>query len=134
MMEPLTALSFVAACTSTVRLATGVLVIPQRNPLYTAQQIATLDRLSGGRVMVGIGVGWQIDEFEALQVPWQSRGARTDEYVEVMRQLWSEETVSFTGKFYAHEPLRLYPKPEQRPHHQSMSGETVTRRCNELRA
>jgi probable F420-dependent oxidoreductase len=116
LVEPLIALAYVAGCTSTVSLGTGILILPQRNPIYTAQQLATLDVASGGRLIVGIGVGWQIEEFETLHVPWRNRGARTDEYVKIMRQLWSDETVSFQGRFYRHEPLRLYPKPVQRPH------------------
>jgi probable F420-dependent oxidoreductase len=115
-VEPLVALAYVAACTSTLSLATGILILPQRNPLYTAQQIATLDVLSGGRLIVGIGVGWQVEEFEALQVPWPDRGARADEYVKVMQQLWSDDTSAFAGRFYRHEPLRVHPKPLQRPH------------------
>ena len=84
LLEPLNTLSFLAAHTSTVRLGTAMVLLPQRNPVYTAKEVATLDWLSGGRVDLGIGVGWLEEEFRAVNVPWPQRGRRTDEYLEVL--------------------------------------------------
>ena len=92
--DPLIWLAYVAAVTTTLRLATGILILPQRNPLVLAKEVATLDHLSGGRVELGIGVGWLREEFEALGVPWEERGRRTDEYIEVMRTLWASDHAS----------------------------------------
>lgn len=114
--DPLVSLAFVAACTRTIRLATGVLLLPQRNPVYTAKQVATLDWLSGGRFDCAIGLGWSRQEFAACGVPWEKRGARTDEYVELMRRLWCDEVSQFSGQFYELAPCRQYPKPVQWPH------------------
>jgi probable F420-dependent oxidoreductase len=114
--DPLIGLSFVAACTERIRLATGVMLLPQRNPVYTAKHIATVDWLSQGRLDVAIGVGWSSEEFAACAVPWEGRNARCDEYVEVMRALWSEDLSEHHGAFYTLEPCRQYPKPVQQPH------------------
>ena len=114
--EPFTTLAWLAAQTSTIRLGTSVILVPQRNPLYTAKEVAALDWLSGGRVDFGIGVGWQREEFEALQVPWERRGARNDEYIELMRRLWVDAESSHRGEFWTLEPSRAFPKPAQRPH------------------
>ena len=114
--DPLVTLAFVAACTERIRLATGVLLLPQRNPVYTAKHIATLDWLSGGRFDCALGLGWSRQEFAACAVPWAERGARADEYIEVMRRLWQDEVSHFSGRFYDLEPCRQYPKPVQRPH------------------
>ena len=91
--DPLIWLSFVAAHAPTLRLGTCILILPQRNPVILAKALATLDHLSGGRVELGIGVGWMREEFDALSIPWEARGARTDEYVEAMRVLWREPDV-----------------------------------------
>ena len=88
--DPLIWLAFVAAATTTLRLGTGILILPQRNPLILAKEVATLDRLSGGRVELGIGVGWLREEFDALGVPFERRGARTDEWIDLMRAVWTE--------------------------------------------
>jgi len=116
LLEPLTALTYLAAVTDRVRLGTGICLVPQRNPVYTAKQVADLDLLSGGRVDFGIGIGWLKEEFDALNVPFAKRGQRTDEYLQVMRSLWTEETSSFAGELYQLSPCRLYPKPVQSPH------------------
>ncbi|NKB59756.1 MAG: TIGR03619 family F420-dependent LLM class oxidoreductase [Alphaproteobacteria bacterium] len=116
MIEPWTLLSFVAAHTKRVRLGSSVCLIPQRNPVYTAKQIADLDYLSGGRVDVGVGVGWLREEFEALQVPFERRGARTRDYLRVMQALWTEELASYEGEFYSLPPCTQNPKPAQNPH------------------
>jgi probable F420-dependent oxidoreductase len=115
-LEPLTALTYLAAITDRVRLGTGICLVPQRNPVYTAKQVADLDSLSGGRVDFGIGVGWLREEFEALGVPFERRGKRTDEYLQVMRSLWCDDTSSFEGELYNLRPCRMYPKPVQQPH------------------
>ena len=116
MAEPFTTLVWLAGQTSTIRIGTGVILVPQRNPLYTAKEVATVDWLSGGRFDFGIGVGWQREEFEALAVPWERRGARCDEYIEVMRRLWIDSESSHDGEFWSLPPSRAFPKPVQSPH------------------
>lgn len=116
MAEPFTTLAWLAGMTSTIRLGTGVILVPQRNPLYTAKEVANVDWLSGGRFDFGIGVGWQREEFEALQVPWERRGARCDEYIELMRRIWVDSESAHSGEFWQLEPSRAFPKPVQTPH------------------
>ncbi len=116
LLEPLTALSYLAAVTDNVRLGTGICLVPQRNPVYTAKQVADVDVLSGGRVDFGVGVGWLREEFEALAMPFEHRGPRTREHLEVMKELWTKETASFKGEYYELPACRLYPKPVQQPH------------------
>ena len=116
MLEPLTALTYLAAVTDRVRLGTAICLVPQRNPVYTAKQVTDLDNLSAGRVEFGIGVGWLREEFEALNVPFERRGRRTDEYLDVMKALWTDEVSSYRGKLYDLRPSRMYPKPVQAPH------------------
>ncbi|MFT5393086.1 MAG: putative F420-dependent oxidoreductase [Gammaproteobacteria bacterium] len=108
-------LGFLAACTKTLRLGTGIRILPQANPVYTAKEYATLDFISGGRIDMGVGVGWSWEEFEACGVPWPERGARCDEYLEVMRTLWTDERSSFKGRFYNLPECIMYPKPVQTP-------------------
>lgn len=109
--DPIVWMANVAAVTSTLRLMTGVLVLPQRNPLIVAKQMATLDALSLGRIELGIGVGWLAEEFEALNVPFSGRGARTDEYIGVLRALWSDDNVSHHGQFVNFTAMSCNPKP-----------------------
>jgi probable F420-dependent oxidoreductase len=116
LLEPLTALTYLAAVTNRIRLGSGICLVPQRNPVYTAKQVVDLDCLSGGRVDFGIGVGWLREEFEAVAVPFARRGARTDEYLQVMRSLWTDEVSSFEGQHYTLPACRMYPKPVQQPH------------------
>lgn len=116
LLEPLSTIAFLAAHTTTVRLGTGILLLPQRNPVYVAKEVANLDWLSHGRIDLGIGVGWQQEEFAAVNVPWPERGARTDEYLQVIKSLWTEDVSSFRGRFYDLPESRMYPKPEQSPH------------------
>jgi probable F420-dependent oxidoreductase len=116
LLEPFTTLAFLAAVTTRVRLGTAMCLLPQRNPVYTAKEVATLDWLSHGRVDLGVGVGWLREEFEALEVPWERRGARTDDYLGVLRSLWCENPSSFSGEFYTLAPCTQYPKPVQDPH------------------
>jgi probable F420-dependent oxidoreductase len=124
MLEPLSCLAFLAACTSTVRLATGILLLPQRNPVYTAKEVANIDWLSGGRVDLGIGIGWLEEEFDAVNVPWPQRGKRTDEYIAVMRSLWEDDASSFSGDVYDLPECRMYPKPVQAPLPIHVGGES----------
>lgn len=132
--DPLIWLAFAAAVTSHIRLATGILILPQRNPLVVAKEIASLDRLSGGRLDLGIGVGWLREEFEALGVPFERRGARTDEYVEALKTLWTQEEASFHGEFVNFEPLYSQPKPAQSQIPILIGGhsERAARRAGEL--
>jgi probable F420-dependent oxidoreductase len=116
LLEPLNTLSFLAAHTTTVRLGTAMVLLPQRNPVYTAKEVSTLDWLSSGRVDFGVGVGWLEEEFDALNVPWPRRGKRTDEYLEVLTTLWCDEISAFEGEFYSLNPCSMFPKPVQRPH------------------
>ena len=116
LLDPLTALTYLAAVTDRVRLGTAICLVPQRNPVYTAKQVADLDVLSGGRAEFGIGIGWLREEFDALNVPFANRGRRTDEYLQVMKSLWTEETSSFGGDLYQLSSCRMYPKPVQAPH------------------
>lgn len=101
--DPVVWLSYVAAVTSRVELATGVLIVPQRNPAITAKEMATLDVLSGGRVRLGVGAGWLAEEFAALGVPFEDRGRRLDAYIEAMRALWSGEEVDLDNGFVTYE-------------------------------
>ena len=113
--DPLIWLAFAAAATTKIRLATGILILPQRNPLIAAKEIASLDRLSNGRLDLGIGVGWLREEFEALGVPFEARGARTAEYLRALKVLWSETEAEFHGNFVDFAPVYCQPKPTQQP-------------------
>ena len=114
--EPLTVLGFAAACTSTIRLGTTVLIVPYRNPLVAAKVLSTLDVLSGGRVTVGLGVGWTEDEFKALGVPFKERGALSDEYIAVLKMLWTQDKPAFHGQYVHFDHIAFEPKPVQKPH------------------
>ena len=109
--DPLVWLAYVAGATTTIRLATGILILPQRNPLVLAKEVATLDAMSGGRVELGIGVGWLREEFDALGVPFDDRAARTDEYVEILRRVWREPATRHDGTFTRFAEVQSYPKP-----------------------
>ena len=109
--DPFTTLAYVAACTSTIRLGTGICLVPEHNPLVLAKTVATVDRLSGGRLILGVGVGWLAEEFAALGVPFERRGARTREYIDVMRRLWTERASSHKGEFVQFTGVLSYPKP-----------------------
>lgn len=113
--DPLIWLAYVAATAPTLRLGTCILILPQRNPLVLAKELATLDHLSNGRVELGIGVGWMKEEFDALGIPWERRGARTDEYVAALRTVWSGSHVEFHGEFVDFDPLTCTPQPAQGP-------------------
>ena len=109
--DPLAWLTFIGAVTKKLRLITGVLVLPQRNPVILAKHLATIDRLTSGRIELGIGVGWLREEFDALNVQFSNRGERTDEYIEAMRQLWQEDAATFKGKFINFDSVNCNPKP-----------------------
>lgn len=109
--DPLIWLAYVAAAAPTLRLGTCILILPQRNPLVLAKELATLDQLTGGRVELGIGVGWMKEEFDALGIPWEARGARTDEYIEAMRLLWSGPRVEYHGRFVDFDEVTCAPRP-----------------------
>ena len=111
--DPLIWLAFAAAAAPSMRLGTCILIVPQRNPLILAKELATLDQLSGGKVELGLGVGWLQEEFEALGVPWERRGARNDEYIEAMRTLWSGPEVEFHGEFVDFPTVTCSPRPVQ---------------------
>ena len=115
-LEPFTALTWIAAHTSRIRLGTGICLVPQRSPVYTAKQVADVDFLSGGRLDFGVGIGWLREEFAALGVPWERRGERTAEYVRVMKALWCEEVSEYRGELYDLPPCVQNPKPVQKPH------------------
>ena len=113
--DPLLSLTYAAAVTKKLRLATGILILPQRHPIYVAKEVATLDVLSHGRAILGIGVGWLEEEFDALGIPFAERGPRTAEMVRGMRSLWKDEAEPFNGKFYHWGKLESHPKPVQKP-------------------
>ena len=116
LLDPFNALSFLAACTRTVRLGTGIVLVPQRNPVYTAKEVATVDWMSNGRLDFGIGIGWLAEEFDVLGVPFERRGARCREYIDVMKSLWTAPVSEYEGELYRLRSCRQYPKPVQRPH------------------
>lgn len=109
--EPIVQLTFLAAVTASLRLGIGVLVLAQRNPVAVAKQLATLDRLSGGRLLVGIGTGWLREEYEALGVPFEHRFGRTREGIEVLRHLWQGPAAGFDGKYFRFPPVTCNPRP-----------------------
>ncbi len=111
--DPLTWLGWVAAVTTRLKLGTAILILPQRNPLVAAKTVASLDRLSNGRVLLGIGVGWLREEAEALGTNFQNRGRRTDEYIQAMRALWSEPVASFEGEHVRFQEVKCNPRPAQ---------------------
>jgi probable F420-dependent oxidoreductase len=115
MLDPLVALAYLAAGTERVKLGTGVIVLPQRNPLVLAKQVASLDVLCGGRLVLGIGVAYLEPEMRAIGVPMEGRGARADEYLAAMRSLWEEEAPSYSGRYVEFEGVDAHPRPVQRP-------------------
>jgi probable F420-dependent oxidoreductase len=116
MLDTVATFGFLASATSTIRLGTGICLVPQRNPVYTAKEFATLDWLSGGRVDFGIGVGWCKEEVIACGYSWEDRGGRCDEFLELMQSLWTEEVTNYDGQHVQVTGARLDPKPIQQPH------------------
>ncbi len=115
-VDPLIALSAIAAVTRRLRLGTGVNILSQANPLYIAKQAASLDFISNGRFMLGVGIGWLKEEFDALGVPFERRGARFDDYIEAMKKVWSGEVVEHQSDFVSWSGFKSYPLPVQKPH------------------
>ncbi|NIP30794.1 MAG: TIGR03619 family F420-dependent LLM class oxidoreductase [Candidatus Dadabacteria bacterium] len=111
--DPILPLVFAAALTKKLRLGTGVMILPQRHPAYVAKQMATLDVLSDGRAVLGVGIGWLEEEFEALGIPFKERASRADESIRAIRSLWSENPCTFNGRFYKWGPVHSNPKPVQ---------------------
>ena len=114
-LDPIIALTFLAAQTQRVRLGTGIIILPQRNPLVLAKEIASLDVLSRGRFIFGVGVGYLEPEFRALGIPFAARGARTDEYLAAMRAIWGEEQPAYQGQFIQFANVQAHPHPVQQP-------------------
>ena len=115
-LDPAIALTFAAAHTTRVRLGTGIIILPQRNPLVLAKELASLDVLSSGRLIVGIGVGYLEPEFRALGAPFKDRGAVTDEYLAAMRAIWGQAKPAYQGRFVSFADVQAHPQPVQRPH------------------
>jgi probable F420-dependent oxidoreductase len=113
--NPLIVLAAAASATSTIRLGVSVMILPQRNPLILAQEAASLDHLSNGRLDLGVGVGWAPEEFDALRVPFERRGARTNEYIEAMTSLWQDDLSTYKGEFASFDKVVCLPKPIQKP-------------------
>jgi probable F420-dependent oxidoreductase len=111
--DPLVWLTWIAAATSTLKLATGILILPQRNPVVLAKEVATLDQLSGGRVLLGIGSGWLEEEFQAIGVPFAERGARTDDAVAALRALWTQDKATHESRFVSFRDCISRPRPAQ---------------------
>ncbi|MGW4336254.1 LLM class F420-dependent oxidoreductase [Rhodococcus koreensis] len=110
-LDPMIGLSFAAAATRTIGVATGIVLLPEHNPVLMAKQAATLDLMSGGRLTLGVGIGWSREEFAALGVPFERRGERAAEYVAAMRTLWSDDVATFDGEFVQFDSIRVNPKP-----------------------
>ena len=114
--DPVVSLAFVAGVTSKIRLGTSVLVMPYYTPVMLAKQLATLDRVSGGRLDVGLGIGWSRDEYDAVGVPFEQRGRRGDEFLACLKAIWTEDPVEFHGEFYQVPRAFVRPRPVQVPH------------------
>ena len=114
-VEPMTLLGYLAGCTGKIRLGTTVTILPYRNPIVQAKMFASLDALSGGRIICGVGVGWLEKEFDTLGVPYAERGPMSDEFLQIFKVLWTEAEPVFHGRFYQIEGVRFYPKPVQKP-------------------
>jgi probable F420-dependent oxidoreductase len=132
--DPLIWLAYVASATTRIRLGTAVMILPQHNPVITAKQVATLDHLSGGRVLLGIGVGWLKEEFDAIGAPFVDRGRRADEYVAAMRELWSSDAPTFHGEFVHFDEAHCQPQPVNRAVPIIVGGDTkrAARRAGRL--
>ena len=116
-LETLTTMAYIAGATEKIRMVSSVMIVPHRNPILTAKALATIDVLSGGRVTVGVGVGWFREEFEALHTAdFDKRGAVTNEYLEIFKKLWTQSPVAHQGEFYSFEALHCEPLPIQKPH------------------
>jgi len=125
--DPMMALAFVAGATTRIRLATGVLVLPMRNPFAVAKAAASLDVMSGGRFIFGIGIGWLQEEFEAIGAPYEDRARRTREYIALMKELWTSSTPTYRGRLVSAAKIGFAPKPVQQPHPPILVGAFVPR-------
>lgn len=114
--EPISLLGWLAGVTSTIEIGTTVIIVPYRNPLEVARAGANIDQLSGGRFILGVGIGWAQEEFQALKVPFRSRGAMTNEYLEAIKLLWTEDIASYDGKFVSFKDVHTAPRPVRTPH------------------
>jgi probable F420-dependent oxidoreductase len=134
-LDPVVVLTLAAACTRTIRIGVSVLIVPFYQPIVLAKQLATLDYVSRGRLDVGVGTGWSVDEFEAVGARMSERGARADEFIRCLKTVWTQERVEFAGTFYRIPPCRVEPKPVQRPHPPILVGgynDAVFRRAAEV--
>ena len=111
--DPIMWLAVIAGATTTLKLGSAVMILPQRNPLVLAKEIATFDMMSGGRALLGVGVGWLAEEFDSVGVPFEERGQRTDEAIDILRTLWRDDEASFEGRFHRFERALMFPKPTQ---------------------
>lgn len=116
MLDPAVALAFLAGHTRTLRLATGIIILPQRNPVILAKELASVDVVSGGRLLFGLGAGYLQPEFDAIGAPFDDRGPRTSEAIEVVRTLWTQESPHFDGRFWSFRGIQTRPMPVQQPH------------------
>ncbi len=114
-LDPTVTLAFLAAKTTTIRLGTGIIILPQRNPLVLAKELASLDALSGGRLIFGVGVGYLEPEFRALGIPFANRGARTDDYLAAMRAIWTQDKPAHQGRFVSFTNVQAHPQPHRLP-------------------
>jgi probable F420-dependent oxidoreductase len=133
--DPFVALAFIAAHTQTIKLGTGVFVLPLRNPLAVAKAVVSVDVLSNGRLLFGVGIGWLKEEFEAVGMSFANRVSRTREWIAMMKTLWAEETPYFQGRYHSFPPIGFNPKPVQQPHPPILFGgesEPALRRAAEL--
>lgn len=115
-LDPAVALAFAAAHTTRIRLGTGIIILPQRNPLVLAKELATLDVISKGRLIFGVGVGYLQAEFDALGIPFEHKGARTDDYLQAIRAMWTQPQPAHRGRFVSFAGIQAFPRPVQRPH------------------
>jgi probable F420-dependent oxidoreductase len=115
-LDPMVALGYLAGRTTRIRIGTSITVLPMRHPIVTAKQVATADRLSGGRVIFGVGAGWMAEEFALLGEPFHERGRRMDEYLRLLKILWTEASPVFAGKYFQVKDCAFAPKPVQKPH------------------
>jgi probable F420-dependent oxidoreductase len=115
-LDPLTTLTYVAAVTEQISLGTSVIDIFFQNPIVLGKRITTLDILSDGRVIAGLGIGWSKDEYEVSGIPYKDRGTRADEYLQVLKKIWTDDVVEFKGQFYNVPASKIGPKPVQKPH------------------
>ena len=114
--EPISTLAWLAGVTEKLEIGTTVLIVPYRNPLETARAFANIDQLSGGRLILGVGIGWAEQEFTSLKVPYRERGAITNEYLASIKQLWTEEIASYEGKYVSYRDVDTAPRPARKPH------------------